>query len=344
MTFSALLVLGWLGLAQDPADAPPPPPTVPAAAEAPAPPNPTAPTAEEPPPAPTVPPAAPTVPPPGAEVPPPVPTLTPTPAVPVPVPAPAGEAAPAPAGQATGQIVPPPTFEFTLGGKNESIAPGTQGDAKAEDGKAEITTEANTLKTVVTGAAGANVFLGTTSSAVYQIQVVQEFDITCSDPSVSQVVLTLESALNGIIRSKHKASATLRLASATIAPVGWTAAPLSVSYPSYSVSGAQGYKYSEPQAPSTSAPLPLGRYVIQADFQIETTAAGLLDAHSTAIFVPESEALDAWEREHDPFAGDSHDDFGFTVTLKAQPAPGYSASKKAAKGRLAAAPAAPVAR
>jgi len=227
-----------------------------------------------------------------------------------------------------------------LAGKNESITPYTHGDAKAEDGKAEITTEDNSLKTVITGAAGANVFLGVNSSAVESVQVVQEFDIACSDPSITHVVLTLESALNGIIRSKHKASATMRLASATIAPVGWATAPLSVSYPGYTVTGAQGYKYSEPQPPVKSDPLPLGRYVIQANFVIEATAGGILDAHSTAIFVPESEVLDAWEREHDPFAGDSHDDFGFSITLGADTPPGSRpvAKKKRTNKTVASAP------
>src|SRR6185437_15317941 len=86
--------------------------------------------------------------------------------------------------------------------------------------------------------------------------------------------------------------------------------------------GAQGYKYEDPADPVKTPPMPLGRYVLQADFVIETTAAGLLDAHSTAIFIPESEDLDAWEREHDPFKGDAHDDFGFALTLKADTPPG----------------------
>lgn len=212
---------------------------------------------------------------------------------------------------------PPPKYEFAPGGKNESIVPCTHGDAKVEDGKVEITPDDNSLKTVITGAAGANVFLGATSTATQTIQVVQEFEITCSDPSINQVVLTLESNLAGFIRSKHKASACVRLASATIAPVGWSTTPLAVSYPTLCVSGAQGYKYSEPLEPVKGPPMPLGRYVLQANFIIQATAEGFLDAHSTAIFCPESEALDPWEREHDPFVGDSHDDFGFTLTLKA---------------------------
>src|SRR4051812_605588 len=119
MTLSALLVLGWLGLAPEPPGAvPPPPPATPSTQ-------------------------------------------------PVPVPAPPAQ----PASPAT-----PPRFAFTLGAKSEAIAPCTDGaSAKAEDGKAESTAEDNLMKTVLTGAAGANVFLGTTSTAVMSVQVVQEF-------------------------------------------------------------------------------------------------------------------------------------------------------------------------
>ena len=46
----------------------------------------------------------------------------------------------------------------------------------------------------------------------------QEFDITSTDSSVSQVILTLDSALVGFVRSKHKGSACVQVASVTVAP------------------------------------------------------------------------------------------------------------------------------
>src|SRR5262245_8580031 len=288
MTFSTMLVLGCLGLtpAQQPDGAAIAP--TPSAAVPPAPTAPTAPTPTE------------------APVPPPAPSQP-------------------------GATKAAPTFTFTLLGKSECIMPGTHGDAKAEDGKAEVTTEANQLKAVLTGAAGANVFFGVQSTASLSVQVVQEFEVTCSDASVNQVVLSLESNLLGFIRAKHNATACVQLASATLSPVGWSSTPYVVSYPTACVggsggccSGPWGYKYETPQPALPLPPMPLGRYVLQANFHIIATAGGLLDAHSTAIFVPESEGLDAWEREHDPFKGDEHDDFGFTVTVKADSPPGVA--------------------
>src|SRR4051794_10784777 len=171
MTFSAMLVLGCLGLApSQPPDAAPTPPPTPSAT---VPPAPTAPavTTEEPP--------------------------------PPPPPPPTGAPQPAAAAKA-------PTYTFTLLGKSECIVPCTHGDAKAEDGKAEVTAEDNQVKAVLNGAAGANVFFGAESTATLSVQVVQEFEVACSDASINQVVLSLESNLLGIIRGKHKASACVR--------------------------------------------------------------------------------------------------------------------------------------
>lgn len=287
-------------------------------------------------------------------------SLAQAPPVPPPVPGPPPAAATAPAAPAapaapTSPAAPaPPKYEFALGAKNECNSPCFHGSAKAADGKIELTPEDNQLQAVLGGAAGANVFLGAESTATLTLHVVQEFDVTCSDPSIDQVVLTLESNLKGFIRSKHKASACVRVAGATIAPVGWSSSPLTVTYPAACVGGvqccnggAQGYKYENPAEPVKTPPMPLGRYVLQADFVIQATAGGLLDAHSTAIFIPESEDLDAWEREHDPFKGDAHDDFGFTLTLKADTPPGKPAvahkkpaRRVAARTRAAGAPAA----
>jgi len=291
MTFSALLALGWLGLAPTPTE--PAPPSLPRS-------------------------------------------------VPVAVPAPASAAAtdtatvatpPAPAEESKkpAEDAKAPTYTFTLGEKCEHLTPFKHGAAEG-DGKIAVEAGDNELKSILGAAAGANVFLGAESTVTESVQLVQEFEITCSDPTINQVFLTLESNLLGFLRSKHKASAGLRLASATIAPVGWTGPPLTVSYPTGCIGGPtgcnggpRGFKYETPLEPVKSPAMPLGRYVLQAKFVVTASAAGLLDAHSTAIFMAESEELDHWEREHDPFKGDSHDDFGFTVVLKADAPPGYPA-------------------
>ena len=129
-----------------------------------------------------------------------------------------------------------------------------------EEGKVEVTAEDNSLKVVLTGGAGANVFLGVESSAMQSFQVVQEFEITCSDAKIDKVVLTLESSLAGFIRSKHKASACVNLAGPTIAPANCAGPPLSVCYPKYCVSGATWPRWGTGMKPRKTRSRPPSRY------------------------------------------------------------------------------------
>ena len=281
---------------------------------------------------------------------PPIPPPTPGATVPPVPPAPATTApipvAPAPPAAATPTPAPAdaaPPFSFSLGSASNAVQPYTHGDAKTEEGKIDVTTEANTLKVVMTGGVGANVFLGFESIANQTFQLVQEFEITAADPNVREVVLTLDSGLIGFVRAKHKASACVNVACVRIAPAGWSSSPLSASLPGICVVGPNeqcgcplGMMNKDPLAPITSQPLPVGRYVLQADFVIQATARGIIDAHSTAIFSPEPTELDPWEREHDPYKGEEKEGYGFTTILTATPVGGSPVADAWKKSRAVA--------
>jgi hypothetical protein len=267
-----------------------------------------------------------------------VPVVPTPPSAPEPAAAePAAEEPSAPAG---------PTFEFGLRGEDKCISPYTHGDAKTEEGKIDVVPEKNTLTVTLTGGVGANVFLGVHSEAMQSFRLLQEFEVTCSDSSVHEMILTLDSKLLGFVRAKHKASACVRLASLTITPVGTSSPILSVSHPLPCVGGAGGIcappvgsQSTDPLPAVRSQPLPLGTYLIDANFILTATAEGFLDAHSTAIFSPEPTELDPWEREHDPFAGEKKDGYGFTsvITASTVDAPPLTSEKiwKVLKKRLA---------
>jgi hypothetical protein len=249
--------------------------------------------------------------------PPPPPSTEPAP------PPPPAPAAPAEAGKEK-EATPP--FEFTIQGKNEGITPYTQHDAKVEEGKIDVATDKNTLTVTLTGGAGANVFLGAHSEAMQSFRLIQEFDVTSTDPKNSQVILSLDSKLVGFVRSKHKASACVHIASITVTPAGWATSPLAASLPRpcvgpnpHPLGAANGSMVKDPLPTITSEPLPLGRYVIDASFVVTADANGLLDGHSTAIFSPEPKELDPWEREHDPYNGEDKAGYGFTSVITATP-------------------------
>jgi hypothetical protein len=220
-------------------------------------------------------------------------------------------------------------YTFTLGAVTNCVTPFTHGDAKTEEGKIDVTTENNVLKVVMTGGVGANVFLGFESIATQTFQLVQEFEVTSSDPNVREVILTLDSGLVGFVRAKHKASACAYVASVSVAPVGWSTTPLVANHPQLCVAGPNtcgcggvGLINKDPLPQITSQPMPLGRYVVQATFMIQATAQGILDGHSAAIFSPEPKELDPWEREHDIYKGEEKEGYGFTSIITATPVNG----------------------
>ena len=219
-----------------------------------------------------------------------------------------------------------PPYEFEILGKNEAIGPYTHGSAKVEEGKIDVATEKNTLTVTITGGAGANVFLGAHSEAMQAFRLVQEFEVKSTDTSISQVILSLDTKLLGFVRSKHKASACVNIASITVTPVGCAESHLAASLPrpcvasnAHPCADPSGSISKDPVPTITTAPLPLGRYVIEANFVIMAEASGVLDAHSTAIFSPEPKELDPWEREHDPYKGEDKAGYGFTSVLTATP-------------------------
>jgi hypothetical protein len=211
----------------------------------------------------------------------------------------------------------PPT-EVTLGEKTETITPGKVADGWAEGGKIDVQAKENTLTVLMTGTAAAHCRVGCQSMAVQTYQLTQEFEITSSDPKVTQVVLSLESALNGFLWARHKASACMRLAQASVGPAGW-ANPMGVSHPPACVSAGGCSSYSQKAGPTESGPMPLGKYVLTACFTVDAGASGFLNGHGQADFSAEEALPDNWKQEGNPFKEAERKDYGFSITVSAAP-------------------------
>lgn len=65
----------------------------------------------------------------------------------------------------------------------------------------------------------ANTFLGCQGSAAERFELVRDFGITCSDKNVKTAKMSLDSVLAGFVRSKHRAEAGVRLATARVCPI-----------------------------------------------------------------------------------------------------------------------------
>ena len=111
----------------------------------------------------------------------------------------------------------PPTFTITLGDRSACVNPTTKHFARADGGSIDVQSPAQgVLAASLSGSAAVNAYLGHTGSAVESFHLVQEFEIACSDSSVSTVALTLDSSLVGFVRSKYKGGACVQVASATV--------------------------------------------------------------------------------------------------------------------------------
>ncbi len=216
------------------------------------------------------------------------------------------------------------------------MTPHTKKLARVDGGFIDVTvpTPQGVIVTM-TGTAAASSYLGCTGVASADFELAQEFEITCSDPNVHTVALTLDSALVGFVRSKGHAGAAVRVAEVSVTPEGWDGTPLTLWYPPFGVTGKDGRLCNQHLPQIQDVPMPIGRYVISARFALDTQAKGVCDDHSVADFSPDTALPADWVRSRDPFQGVSKKSFGFMFALSAS-APSASAPPRSQAGRPAA--------
>jgi hypothetical protein len=217
----------------------------------------------------------------------------------------------------------PPTYTITLHTRNACVTPHSQKLARAEGGFIDVTTPAsNVVAVAMTGTAAANSYLGCTGAASEKFQLVQDLEITCSDPKQTSVALTLDTALAGFVRSKGRAGACVRVAQVCLTPVGLPGMPMTVAYPPLCVEGTGGQLCNQHLPPVEVPVMPVGSYTLTATMVLDTRASGVCDSHAVADFSPDTSLPPEWVRTRDPFQGVSKKSFGFTATITAEPPSG----------------------
>jgi hypothetical protein len=212
----------------------------------------------------------------------------------------------------------PPSYTVVLGGRTACATPTHRGQARAEGGSIDVQNpSSNAVSLILTGSVSANAYLGYPAESTVTFHVVQEFEITCTDPSVNRVALTLDSSLVGFLRARHKANGAMKLAAAKVCPVGWDSSPLVVAHPSQAVDGRDARLCNQHLPPVVAQGMPLGRYVLTADFVLAADAMGILDAHSAVDFSASTSLPTEWVRTRDPFQGVDKKNFGFSISLTA---------------------------
>ena len=214
----------------------------------------------------------------------------------------------------------PPTYTIKLNTRHACVTPTSQCLARADGGFIDILAPApNTVTMTMTGTVAANSYLCTTGMASEKFQLVQDLEITCSDPKQATVSLTIDTALAGFVRSKRKAGACVRLAQVCLTSVAVPSASLSLSYPPLCVEGTGGQLCNQHLPPLEAPVMPTGRYTLTATFVLDSTASGVCDSHAVADFSPDTTLPTDWVRTRDPFQSVSKKAFGFTATITASP-------------------------
>jgi hypothetical protein len=207
-------------------------------------------------------------------------------------------------------------YTLTLGGRSACVTPSHRGHSRAEGGQIDLTApDTSALTAVLSGSVAANAYLGCPGSASERFELVQEFEITCSDKNVKKAAMSLDSVLAGFVRSKHRAGAGVRLATASVCPVGSTQPVMLITHPTLAVEGNDGSHCNQHLPTLEVRGLPLGRYALTAAFVLEAEAFGIADAHAQADFSPSASLPSDWVRTRDPFQGVDKKNFGFSLTL-----------------------------
>ncbi len=209
-----------------------------------------------------------------------------------------------------------PVYSLALGGRSACVTPSHRGQARAEGGQIDVTSPTSTsLVAVLSGSVAANAYLCCPGSASERFQLVQEFEITCSNENIKTATISLDSVLAGFARSKHRAGAGMWLATARVCPVGSTEPVMVITHPALATQGNDGRHCNQHLPTLEVAGLPLGRYALTAEFVLEAEAFGIADAHAHADFSPSGSLPSDWVRTRDPFQGVDKKNFGFSLTL-----------------------------
>lgn len=212
-------------------------------------------------------------------------------------------------------------IHITPEARQGGVEPHSKREARADGGLIDVRIPTpNSVVVVMSGTVAANAYLGCRSHAEQNFHLVQELEIASSDPAVKQVELTVESSMAGYLRGRYKGSAaTVKLASMSLRPVSWDGTPLQIGHQPIMIEGTQGQLVNIHLPHMEGPPMPVGRYLLVADFSIYAEASGLCDGHSVVDFSPSTALPDNWVRARDAFQGVDKSGFGFAIVVSASP-------------------------
>ncbi len=177
----------------------------------------------------------------------------------------------------------------------------------------------DTLVINMTGVAVAGAHPCKDSTASLTFDLDQCFEITCDDPKIKRVKLTLEGRVIGLLRS-HKGGGTAQQGPAHAGVSCGPLEVLSLDLPCHCISGGDNLSVNDREGPA-AASVPAGECHLRQSWAVSAVhpRSLLMCKAASAEFAPDPALDPLWISYWEPFHGASKKDFGFQVILKVAP-------------------------
>jgi hypothetical protein len=188
------------------------------------------------------------------------------------------------------------------------------------------------LVITMTGAAVAYGFPGKCTSAGWNFDLSQSFQIHTDDEKIKNVKLTIEARLIGVLRSNCKGGcASVSHATASVSCEG-AGALVSLAMPGHSACGGDNVSINDHEGPVCQLVVP-GCYTLHQALCLAAEAPRALLCKGPSAEFADGAIDPLWISAKEPFRGVAKKDFGFQVTIKVEPAeePGNGARKEEPK-------------
>jgi hypothetical protein len=214
-----------------------------------------------------------------------------------------------------------PPVTISLFERSARAVPTRQGFTHTGAGNIDVAQPApDTLVITMTGVTVAGGHPCQFSTAAFDFDLTQCFEIAASKPEVKTVKLTVEGRVIGLLRSHCKGGGSAEQGQACATVSGGAAALVSLCMPPHSVTAGENLSVNDHEGPVSLLVRP-GKYTVHQVFHLGAAhpRAILPCKAASAEYAPDPALDPLWISYQEPFHGAQKKDFGFQVTLEVAP-------------------------
>jgi hypothetical protein len=215
-----------------------------------------------------------------------------------------------------------PPVTITLFERSARAVPSRQGFTHTGAGNIDVAQPTpDALVITMTGVAVAGGHPCQFSTAAFDFDLTQCFEIAAAKPEVKTVKLTVEGRVIGLLRSHCKGGGSAEQGQACATVACGEASLVSLCMPPHSVTAGENLSVNDHQGPVSLTVRP-GKFTVHQVFHIGAAhpRAILPCKAASAEYAPDPALDPLWISYWEPFHGAQKKDFGFQIVLKVAPA------------------------